>query len=63
MPRCTCCRKKTVMEFECLCKGTFCVTCRLPEVHTCTADKGAQEKKELESKLVKVVGTKLHDKL
>ena len=51
------------MEFECLCKGTFCVTCRLPEVHTCTEDKGVQEKKDLEAKLVKVVGTKLPEKL
>ena len=63
MPRCTLCRKKTVMEFECTCKGTFCVTCRLPEVHTCTADKREENKAFLEQKLVKVVGNKLPNKL
>ena len=49
------------MEFSCLCKGTYCVTCRLPEVHMCTAD--TSNKKDLEAKLVKVAGTKLPEKL
>jgi len=63
MPRCSHCRKKTVMEFECLCKGVFCVTCRLPEAHTCAVDRNAIEKQKLEAALVKVVGEKLREKL
>lgn len=51
------------MEFECLCKGTFCVSCRLPEVHTCTHDRSAEDKAKLEATLVKVVGDKMRDKL
>jgi len=51
------------MEFECLCKGIFCVTCRLPEAHTCAVDRNALEKQKLEASLVKVVGDKLREKL
>lgn len=34
--KCTHCKKKvTLMSFTCACAGVFCLTCRLPEVHSC----------------------------
>lgn len=63
MPRCKFCRKKSPLEFECLCKGVFCVTCRLPEVHKCTFDRETYEKNALREQLVKVEGEKLKERL
>lgn len=36
--RCAACRTKTLMEYPCRCARIFCVKCRLPEAHNCTAD-------------------------
>ena len=37
--KCSCCKKKVVVEFKCSCAQVYCVTCRLPEVHKCVASK------------------------
>ena len=34
--RCASCKKKVgSVSFTCLCEHSFCVACRLPEVHAC----------------------------
>ena len=38
--KCQCCKKKTTLEFKCGCGQSFCVSCRLPEVHKCDAKEG-----------------------
>jgi len=35
MPKCTHCKKKTHLTFTCCCPGSFCVKCRMPEIHEC----------------------------
>lgn len=61
MPRCTFCKIKSPLEFECLCKGVFCVKHRLPEAHKCTSDHSSKE--TLEKTLVKVVSDKMPERL
>ncbi len=61
MPRCTFCKIKSALEFECLCKGVFCVRHRLPEAHKCTSDHSSKE--NLEKTLVKVVSDKMPERL
>jgi hypothetical protein len=51
--RCHNCKKKTHLEFKCPCENTFCIACRLPEVHKCTATF------DLTIKLEKVVAEKV----
>ena len=33
--KCSNCKKKSHLEFACVCDKTFCVSCRTPEVHHC----------------------------
>lgn len=51
--RCSCCKKKTHLEFKCACEKTFCVTCQLPEVHKC------ETKRDVKIVLEKVVADKV----
>jgi hypothetical protein len=52
--RCAQCKTKlAAVTFGCACEKTFCVKCRLPEVHSCPA----QVKKEVI--LPKVIASKL----
>ena len=52
--RCAQCKTKlAAVTFGCACEKTFCVKCRLPEVHACPA----QVKKEVI--LPKVIASKL----
>ncbi len=55
--RCYNCKKKTHLEFGCVCTHKFCVTCRTPEDHNCTT------KKIEKVVLIKVVADKLVDKI
>jgi predicted nucleic acid binding AN1-type Zn finger protein len=34
--KCSCCKKKSHLEFKCKCGGVYCARCRTPEVHTCS---------------------------
>jgi hypothetical protein len=38
--KCSCCKKKTHLDFKCACGAVVCMTCRLPEVHGCTVKEG-----------------------
>jgi predicted nucleic acid binding AN1-type Zn finger protein len=33
--KCPQCKKKSHLEFKCMCGGVYCVKCRTPEVHAC----------------------------
>jgi predicted nucleic acid binding AN1-type Zn finger protein len=56
--KCPHCKKKSHLAFVCTCGTEFCVKCRTPEVHGCTAK---EEEKKVE--LVKVVADKLPDRV
>ncbi len=51
--RCSCCKKKTHLEFKCSCEKVFCVTCQLPEVHKC------EVKRDVKIVLDKVIAEKV----
>ena len=51
--KCSCCKKKTHVEFTCACGIVVCLNCRLPEVHGCVV----KEKEKVV--LVKVVADKV----
>lgn len=36
--RCSCCKKKKIIMVTCSCKKSYCLECRLPEVHSCKYD-------------------------
>jgi predicted nucleic acid binding AN1-type Zn finger protein len=55
--KCPHCKKKSHLAFVCTCALEFCVKCRTPEVHGCTA----KEEKKVE--LVKVVADKLPERI
>jgi predicted nucleic acid binding AN1-type Zn finger protein len=55
--KCPHCKKKSHLAFVCVCGPEFCVKCRTPEVHGCTA----KEEKKVE--LVKVVADKLPERV
>jgi predicted nucleic acid binding AN1-type Zn finger protein len=55
--KCPHCKKKSHLAFVCVCGPEFCVKCRTPEVHGCTA----KEEKKVE--LVKVVADKLPERI
>jgi hypothetical protein len=40
--KCSYCKKKTHLEFKCICSKTFCVHCQLPEIHKCEVKKDAK---------------------
>jgi hypothetical protein len=50
--KCSCCKKKSHLEFKCKCGGVYCTVCRTPEVHGCSV-------KPEPVKLVKVVAEKV----
>ena len=35
LTKCSQCKKRTHLIFNCHCPGMFCVKCRTPEVHEC----------------------------
>jgi hypothetical protein len=51
--KCSCCKKKTHLEFKCSCEKVFCVSCQLPEAHKCEA------KRDVKIVLEKVVAEKV----
>jgi hypothetical protein len=63
--RCSHCKKKSHLEFSCVCSGTFCVKCRTPEEHVCTAQtvRVETERKKLEETMQKVVADKIPERL
>ena len=47
--RCPCCNKKLgLIKFTCKCCITYCMKCKMPEVHKCTYDYKTSEKLKLE---------------
>jgi len=54
-----CKHKLTLINFDCRCKKTFCLTCKNPEIHNCTYNYFDHSKKLLENKLVKVSNAKI----
>jgi hypothetical protein len=38
--KCPHCKKRSHLEFKCLCGGVFCVACRTPEIHKCESKEG-----------------------
>jgi AN1-like Zinc finger len=54
--KCPQCKKKSHLEFKCVCGIVYCVKCRTPEVHACTVK---PEKVEL----VKVIADKLPNRV
>lgn len=57
--RCDCCNKRILMEFKCKCEGIYCIDCLYQDKHNCTFDYLENQKKELTTKLEKVVGNKI----
>lgn len=58
--KCPCCNKKLgLVFFTCKCGDNFCAEHRMSENHNCTYDYQNENKKRLESQLVKVVGEKI----
>jgi AN1-type zinc finger protein 5/6 len=58
--KCFNCKKKIKMiNYECRCKNTFCIKCRLPENHNCSFDFKTDGKNNLSKKLIKVTTTKI----
>lgn len=51
--KCSCCKRKSHLEFKCACGGVYCTVCRTPEVHGCKSREGEKVK------LVKVVAEKV----
>lgn len=63
MHPCKQCKQRSVLQFSCLCKETFCVRHRLPEDHSCTVDRMKTERETLTKLLVKVVADKLPERI
>jgi AN1-type zinc finger protein 5/6 len=62
MERCKSCRKKALITVKCKCLATVCLTCRQPELHSCTFDYHA-EAQELVKKLNPIILSKKVDKI
>lgn len=61
MENCDFCNNKLkIVNFNCDCKGTFCIKCRLPEKHNCNFDYLTSSKLILERNLPKVTTAKIH---
>ena len=59
-PRCPVCNKKLgLMVFTCKCEQRFCITHMQPELHNCTYDHKAQQRKELKKQLPHVCAEKV----
>ena len=54
--KCSCCKKKSHLEFKCKCGGVYCTVCRTPEVHGCSTKQGEPVKLEkvVAEKVVKI---------
>lgn len=58
--KCFNCNKKLgLIKYDCKCEHKFCVGCVLPEVHNCKFNFVEEGKNQLESKLIKVVNSKI----
>ena len=58
--KCFNCKKKLgLMKYDCKCEHKFCVVCVLPESHNCKFNFVEEGKNQLESKLIKVVNSKI----
>ncbi len=60
MTKCNLCKKKILMEFNCKCGGIFCLDCRNSDKHNCQFNYLEYNKKELNTKLEKVVANKIN---
>ena len=59
-PRCPVCNKKLgLMVFTCKCEQRFCIAHMQPELHNCTYDHKAQQRKELKKQLPQVCAEKV----
>tara|TARA_B100001093_G_C26595844_1_gene913659 strand:+ start:93 stop:323 length:231 start_codon:yes stop_codon:yes gene_type:complete len=59
-PRCPVCNKKLgLMVFTCKCEQRFCIAHMQPELHNCTYDHKAQQRKELKKLLPQVCAEKV----
>ena len=62
--RCGACKNKLLLsDMPCRCGIRHCSAHRLPESHCCTYDHGRQDRKVLETQLVKCVADKFDDRL
>ena len=58
--KCFNCKKKLgLLKYDCKCEHKFCVVCVLPESHNCKFNFVEEGKNQLESKLIKVVNSKI----
>lgn len=57
--RCAKCKKKIIYEYKCPCEGSFCIKCRVPELHECTFDFYNEHKKRVEKENPVVNGEKI----
>ena len=57
--KCTTCKKKIMFEYTCPCKGSFCIKCRLPELHNCTFDFKLENQLRLTKDNPVIVGEKV----
>ena len=58
--KCFNCKKKLgLLKYDCKCEHKFCVVCVLPETHNCKFNFVEEGKNQLESKLIKVVNSKI----
>ena len=48
MERCSKCKKKTLLTFNCKCLGKFCMNCKIPEIHLCSFDYKKEQRDKLE---------------
>lgn len=48
-----------VIAIDCVCRQKFCVSCRMPEAHSCKYDYKSEWKKHLEEKNPVVVAEKM----
>ena len=58
--RCSCCKKKlSLITFKCKCELTFCISCKMPEIHKCTYNYLSAEKLKLEKENPKIIPDKI----
>ena len=57
--KCKCCKKKTVMEFDCKCLQKFCLNCL--NDHKCTFDYHASKNEHLKKTLLSAKHVKVDE--